>query len=110
MKKVSSLFMVVAGAFLLGACGMPEDTEEAVETQESALDSDAPCIEYTSGGSSTSCKSTEEWKEYAAKVCASKGLGLSSITFANACKPTSSTDSDSYATVKFTCCPQGERI
>jgi hypothetical protein len=103
MKKVSSLFVVVAGAFLLGACGMPEDGEEVVEAQQSSLDSTVPCVQYTAGGSTTSCKSSAEWKEYAAKVCASKGLQLYAISFENACGP--STTSDSFATAKFSCCP-----
>lgn len=103
MKKISSLFVVVAGTFLLGACGMPEGTEDAVETQESELSSTAPCREYTAGGSTTSCKSTAAWKDYAAKTCASVGLKLNSLSVANPCGPTST--SDSFASAKFTCCP-----
>jgi uncharacterized lipoprotein YajG len=103
MKKISSLFVVVAGAFLLGACGMPEEAEELVETQESALENSASCVTLTAGDS-TSCKSAADWKEYAAKVCASRGLQLSELSFANACKSTG-TVNDSYSSIKFSCCP-----
>jgi hypothetical protein len=103
MKKSLSLFVVVAGSLMLGACGMPEGAEEAVETQESGLDSSL-CTEYTAGSTTTVCRSTADWKAYAIDFCAAKRMTLGSFSVANQCNP-SSTTNDSYATARFTCCP-----
>ena len=99
MKKVSSLLAVVAGAFLLGACGVPEEAEEGLEVQQLQEGEVSAMACYTySAGSSTSCKSTATWKAYASDYCASKGMSLSSYSVSTQCA------SGSYSYVKFTCC------
>lgn len=100
MKKLSTLLVVVAGSFMLGACGGAEESEEALEARvaEEAEVSAMACYSY-SAGSSSSCKPTATWKAYASDACAAKGMSLSSYTVSTPCAT-----SGSYSYVKFTCC------
>jgi hypothetical protein len=58
------------------------------------------CTGQTAGGADA-CRAEGEWKEYAARVCAEKGLVVGDIGFGEKCD-------GGIRQIKFSCCPKSE--